>query len=293
MSLTLHNDYPIGLNVPPLGFEILLANCDSSKPYISVAEAVTEVIEVHPDSDVHAGALGIIRKIPKDLIRTCPKSNLSPLDHFMKQYLRGEEARVFVRGNDVEDSDSPDWVTSILKSIMVPVELPGRSFGDAIRNFTATDVDFKLPSPFADPSDPESAPRVSGNIQVIAALPDELNLDIGVHGIRSDADLFYKGDKLGELNMKDWRDAQSTKINVDNESLINITSQVSELPLDITNNTVFTTIIQKMLFGDDEDLLLDVKAAVDVEVGTVLGSIALKGIPANGTIPVKSSSSFW
>ena len=75
--------------------------------------------------------------------------------------------------------------------------------------------------------------------------------------------------------------------------MINITSHISEVPLDITNNTVFTTIIQKMLFGDDEDLLLDVKAAVDVEVGTVLGSLALKGIPANGTIPVKSSSSFW
>lgn len=282
----------MALDVPPLSFEILLANCDSSDPYIAVAEAVTGLIEVRADEDVHAGALGIIRKIPEPLTRTCPKSKLSPLDYFMKNYLHGEDAEVFVRGKKIEDSDTPEWIEAILRSITVPVAFPGRSFGDAIRNFTAKDVDFKLPSPFADPNDPDSVPRVSGTIEVLAALPEELNLDLGVQSIRSDADLFYKGEKLGELNMRKWGDANSTKLTVNDETLLNITSHVVDVPLDITDNDVFADVIQKMLFGD-EDILLAVKAAVDVQVGTVLGSLDLKGIPANGTIPVKRSSSFW
>lgn len=131
VSLSLHNDYPVSLDVPPLGFEILLANCDTSEPYITVAEAVTDVIEVHPDSDIHAGALGIIREIPKDLTRSCPKSKMSPLDVFMNRYLHGEDAEIFVRGSGIEDSETPEWVEDILKSIIVPVEFPGQSFGDA------------------------------------------------------------------------------------------------------------------------------------------------------------------
>lgn len=289
VSLSIHNAYPVALDVPPLGFEILLANCDESDPFITVAEAVTEVIEVHPDSEVHAGALGIIREIPKDLTRSCPKSKMSPLDVFMEHYLHGEDAEIFVRGSSVEDSDTPEWVEDILKSIVVPIEFPGQSFGDAIKNFSATDVNFQLPSPFADPNDPDGVPRVSGTILVIAALPDELNLDLGVHSIKSNADLFYKGDKLGELNMREWNDANSTIFTDANETMINITSRVIDIPLDVTDNDVFTDIMQKMFFGSD-DIILDVKASVDVQVGTVLGDLALKGIPANGSIPVKSSS---
>jgi hypothetical protein len=292
VSVSLYNPYPVALDVPPLSFEILLANCNASEPYIAVAEAVTELIEVRGERDVRAGALGLIRQIPESLTRTCPKSNLSPLDHFMENYLHGEDAEVFVRGNKIEDSNTPEWISSILQSITVPIALPGRSFGNAIRNFTATDVDFKLPSPFADPNDPDGTPRVSGTIEVLAALPEELNLEIGVHSIRSDADLYYKGDKLGELNMHKWGKANSTKIDSANETLLNIMSHVEDVPLDITNNDVFTEVIQKMLFGS-EDIFLDVEAAVDIRVGTVLGSLDLKGIPANGTIPVKSSSSFW
>lgn len=292
VSVSLYNPYPVALDVPPLSFEILLANCDASEPYIAVAEAVTELIEVRGEQDVDAGALGLIRQISESLTRACPESNLSPLDHFMGNYLHGEDAEVFVRGNKIEDSNTPEWISSILQSITVPIALPGRSLSNAIRNFTATDVDFKLPSPFADPNDPDGAPQVSGTIEVLAALPEELDLDIGVHSIRSDADLYYKGDKLGELNMRKWGKANSTKIDSANETLLSIMSHVEDVPLDITNNDVFTEVIQKMLFGG-EDIFLDVEAAVDIRVGTVLGNLDLKGIPANGTIPVKSSSSFW
>lgn len=292
VSISLHNDYPVGFDVPPLGFEILLANCDSSDPYITVAEAVTELIQVRPNADVVAGALGIIREIPKSLTRSCPRSKLSPLDHFMGHYLHGEDAEVFVRGKDIEDSDTPQWISDILKSIVVPIAFPGSSFGDVIRNFSVSDVDFKLPNPFADPGDPDGAPQVSGAIEVLAALPEELNLDMGVHSIRSNADLIYKGKKMGELNLKRWNDANSTKVTIHEEVLLNVTSRVVDVPLEVTDNNVFTEVLQKLMFGDD-NIILDVDAAVDVKVGTVLGSIAVNGVPAKGQIPVKRPSSFW
>jgi hypothetical protein len=292
VSLGFFNEYPISLNVPPLGFEILVSNCRSSDPNIAVAEAVTELIEVKAHANVSARALGIISKIPDSLVRACPESKLSPLDQFMASYLHGDDAKVLVRGRDIEGSDTPKWISSILKSITVPIDLPGRSFGDLIRNFSAEDIDFKLPSPFADPNSPESAPRVSGTIHVLAALPDEMKLDLAIQSIRSNCDLFYEGNKLGELNQDRWQDATSERIVDHGESLINITTHVVDVPLHITDEDVFGEVLRKMLFGK-EDILLDVNAAVDVKVGTVLGELAVKGVPAKGKIPVKRSSSSW
>jgi hypothetical protein len=40
-------------------------------------------------------------------------------------------------------------------------------------------------------------------------------------------------------------------------------------------------------------VVLDIRAAVDVKVQTVLGQLTLKDLPAEGKIPVKRPSSFW
>lgn len=292
VSITAQNDYPIGLHVPSLGFEILVPNCDSSEPYIMVAKAVTDVIEVRPNENVTATAQGVISELSESLTRDCSPSKLSPLDHFMKQYLQGEGAEVFVRAKGTEDPDTPDWIGAIIENFTVPLDIPGKSFGNLIRNFSLTDVDFQLPSPFADPNDPDSQPRVSGIVQVLAALPPEMNVDLGVKGIQANADLYYEELKFGELNLDKWQKAQSTKIVENDESLLNITSKVVEVPLDITDGDVFGSLMTAMLFGDDE-ILLDVKATVDVKVSTALGNVIVKEIPAQGKIPVKRPSSFW
>ncbi|CAH0021977.1 unnamed protein product [Clonostachys rhizophaga] len=286
VSIVVHNDYPIAADVPPLSFDILVANCDVSEPYIEVAEAATSLIEVRPDADVTANALGVIGQIPDSLVRNCPRSNSSPLDMFMKHYLNGEDAEVFVRGKTIVDSDLPAWISDLLKNLVVPIDLPGRSFGNIIRNFSATDVDFKLPSPFADPNDPESSPKVSGNIEVFALLPEELSLDIAVDALRSDADLFFEGKKLGELNLRQWQEAKSTRVEDGGDELLKVTAQIKDVPLKITDDAVFSDVLQKMLFGG-RDIILDVEAAVDAKVGTVLGSLTVKGVPAQGQIPVK------
>ncbi|KAF4986721.1 hypothetical protein FDECE_15807 [Fusarium decemcellulare] len=288
VSLTVHNNYPVSFEVPTLGFEVLVPNCESSLPSISVADAITDAIHIHANKDVKADARGVIRDIPESLIRACPHSKSSPLDHFMDRYLHGEEAQVFVRGKKLNDSDTPEWISDILESITVPVEFPGRSFDNFIRNFSLTDVDFKLPDPFADVNDPEGEPRVSGTVQVLAALPPELNVNLGVDKLRADADLFYEKRKLGELNLRHWENANSTKVQDDenDEVLLNITSRIVDVPLTITDGDVFSEVMQKLLFGD-EDLVLDVKAEVDVKVSTVLGILTVKKVPAEGKIPVK------
>jgi hypothetical protein len=294
VSIEVRNDYPVALDVPPLAFEVLLANCDPSMPYISVAEAITKVIEIRANAFVTANARGIMREIPESLTRACPSTNSSPLDQFMNRYLNGEIAKIFIRGKKMPDSGTPEWIEEILQSITVPFDFPGSSFDSLIRNFSLADVSFKLPSPFADPSDPNSHPRVSGLVQVLAALPSEFNIDIGVDSVRADADLLYENEKLGELNLHKWQKANSTKlIGVGGTGdLLNITSRVDDVPLNITDNKVFADVMQKMLFGD-EDVVMGVKAAVDVKVSTVLGNLILRDVPAEGKVPVNGPSMFW
>ncbi|ENH68389.1 hypothetical protein FOC1_g10014172 [Fusarium oxysporum f. sp. cubense race 1] len=282
VSLKVHNDYPVSFRVPTLGFEVLVPNCDSSLPSISVADAITEPIDVEAKADVQADAKGIIRDIPESLTKACPHSESSPLDHFMDRYLHGEDAKVFVRGKKANNTDTPEWISDILESITVPVDFPGRSFDSLIRNFSLTDVDFKLPDPFADVDDPEGEPRVSGTAQVLAALPPELNVDLGVDKLRSNADLFYKKRKMGELNLRHWQSANSTKVQdkENGETLLNITSRLVDVPLTITDGDVFSEVMQKLLFGGG-DITLDIKAEVDVKLKTVLGKGQDSRFPGN------------
>ncbi|KAM4059943.1 pre-rRNA processing protein [Hirsutella rhossiliensis] len=270
VSVLLHNYYSLGLDVPSLGLQVLVPNCDPSQPNIEVATAVTDVIHVRPKADVLAKASGIIHEIPDSLTRTCPDTKLSPLDSLMSHYLHGENTQV-----------------SILESILVPIEFSGQNLDSLIRNFSLTDVDFKLPSPFADPKDPSGKPRVSGTVRVLAALPAELNVDIGVDGLKAVGNLFYEDQKFGELHLDQWQKANSSiSSGSGDEDTITITSRVVDAPVDIIDSDIFGDIMQKLLFGD-EDIILDVKSSVDARVATVLGKLVLRGIPATGKIPVK------
>ncbi|PHH93194.1 hypothetical protein CDD83_10743 [Cordyceps sp. RAO-2017] len=288
VSVTIHNDYAIGLDVPPLGLEVLVPNCNPAEPNIEVASASTSVVHVRPKADVVVDARGIVREIPESLTRPCADTRLSPLDSLVDRYLHGKNAQVFVRGKVPEDSDLPPWAGAILESITVPFEFTGRTFDSLIRNFSLTDVDFKLPSPIANPNDPDGKPQVSGTVRVLAALPAELHVDVGVDSLRAVGDLIYDNRKFGELHLERWQKANST-INSgtgDAEDTITIVSRVENAPIDIIDGDIFSEVMQKLLFGDD-DIILDVRATVDIRIATVLGKLVLKGIPAQGKIPVK------
>jgi hypothetical protein len=293
ISIDAMNKYPIEVVVPPLGFEILVPNCGINDPYILVADALTDPIGIRPREMVVASVHGVVRHLPDALTRICPNSESSPLDRFLKEYLGGRAATVFVRGKQQPSLGTPQWVDDILSQVTVPVPFPGRTFDNLIRNFSLTDAHFSLPDPLADPDDSASNPTVSGTINVIAGLPKDMNFAINVTKVRASADVFYENKQLGVLDVHQWRDANSTKIQDDPEDpQLQITSRIDDAPLNVTDGDVLTEVIQTLLF-QGQSIRLDVKALVDVKVQTVLGQLVLKDVPAEGKIPVKRPSSSW
>ncbi|KAI1411691.1 hypothetical protein F5Y13DRAFT_164840 [Hypoxylon sp. FL1857] len=287
VSLSAFNEYPVELDIPELAFDILVPGCAVSDS-ILVAEAATSEVHVHPRADVEADVKAVIRELPDSLTRVCPDSTSSPLDNLLRQYMHGEPATFFVRGSRNPDGDTPKWIADILSSVTVPVPFPGRSLDGLIRNFSLTDVHFSLPNPDADPDDPDSNPKVSGTILVTAGLPSEMNFGIDVTHIRATADVLYKSRKMGELNVREWQNANSTKVKgtEDKGAELLIQSRVIDAPLNVTDGVVFGEVVQALIFGT-APVRLHVNALVDIQVHTTLGNLTLKEVPAEGKIPVK------
>ncbi|KAI0850172.1 hypothetical protein F5Y00DRAFT_233802 [Daldinia vernicosa] len=284
VALTAFNEYPVELNIPELAFDILVPGCVSSDPFIIVAEAATSEVHVEPRSDVGVDVKGVIRELPDSLTHVCPDSTSSPLDNILRQYMHGDPATLFVRGSRHPDGDTPKWVADILSSVTVPVPFPGRTLDGLLRNFSLTDVDFALPAPDA----PDSNPTVSGTILVTASIPSEMNFGIDVTNVRATADVLYKSNKMGELNLREWQHANSTRVEGEGDEgpMLKIQSRVIDAPLNITDGAVFAEVVSALLFGI-KPVLLHVDALVDIKVQTTLGNLTVKEVPAEGKIPVK------
>ncbi|KAI0018258.1 hypothetical protein F4780DRAFT_751983 [Xylariomycetidae sp. FL0641] len=288
VSLSAFNQYPVALDIPELAFEILVSGCQAADPFILVAEAATGEVHVEPRTDVAANVYAVIHALPDSLTHACPHSGSSPLDLLLRQYMHGEPATLYVRGSSHPDGDTPKWIADILSSVTLPVPFPGRTLDGLIRNFSLTDVHFTLPDPMADPNDPAASPKVSGNILVTAGLPSEMNFGINVTNVRAAANVLYGSRKMGELDLRKWQQANSTKIEggIHQEPTLQIQSRILEVPLNITDSVVFSEVVQALLFGS-KPVQLDVDALVDVKVVTSLGKLILKEVPAEGKIPVK------
>jgi hypothetical protein len=295
ISVTAFNSFPLSLEIPELGFEVLVPNCDPSDHYIGVADVLTKHVTVRPNSDVVLDAQGLIRGIPKSLTRVCPNEDTSPLDNLIHQYMKGKGSTVYVRGKRLPESKTPAWISDILSQVTVPVSFPGHGFDNFVREFSLSDVDFKLPSPFADPDDPDDDgnPRVSGTIEVLAALPKEMGFEVNVTDLRAFADVYYKKQKMGTLLLDEWNPANSTMLRDERtgEPLVKIQSRVEDVPLNITDSDVLSEVMQEMFFGD-KPVMLDVDAKVDTKLRTALGALVFKDIPAEGRVPVKRPSIF-
>lgn len=284
------NKYPVRFDVPPLGFEILVPNCLPNEEYLLLADAITEKIEVLPKHVVDVDVSGIVRQLPDALTTACPGSKSSPLDALIAKYLDGQDTTIYVRGSDSPSSDTPAWVADLIRSVTVPLPLPGHPFRNLIRNFSLADVHFSLPAPWAEEGSPDSKPRISTLVKVLVALPKEMNFPLDVNQVRADADIFYQGKKLGRLDLREWQRANATK--VDDQyagSSLLVQSKVDKAPLDIQDDDLFSKFVQKLLFGS-EGITLTVKANVDVQTVTALGEFVVREIPAEGKVFVKPVS---
>ena len=288
VSLVLTNDYPVEFTIPPLGFDILVPNCAPEEPYIQLADATTGELLVEPKQDATVQVGGFIRELPATLLATCPQTQKSPLDALLGEYIRGDETTVFVRGGNAPPGDTPNWVTDFIKSVTVPIPFPGKTVGSLIRNFSLADVHFSLPDPFASPDEPEASPRISAVVKALVGLPKEMNFPIDVGRVRADADVYYHKKKLGRLDLRKWQKANSTRIvgHGDVEAGLAVESVVKNAPLDITDDGVFSDVVQDLIFGGKK-VVLGVKAEVDVETETALGKFVVRDIPAEGKVFVK------
>lgn len=288
VSLALTNEYPVKFTVPPLRFDILVQGCSPDQPYLRLADATTEEIQVQPKKDVEVQVGGFVQKLPETLLATCPQSRKSPLDALLGEYIRGDETTIFVRGSDSPSGNTPDWVTALIQSITVPVPFAGKSFDNLIRSFSLADVHFTLPDPFASPDEPEASPRISATVKALVGLPKEMNFPIDVSRVRADADVYYHKKKLGRLDLNDWQKANTTRIEAhdDSEAGLAVESLVKNAPLKITDDDVFTDVVEDLMFGG-KPVVLGVKADVDVETKTALGKFVVREIPAEGKVFVK------
>ncbi|KAI7361946.1 hypothetical protein KC354_g7685 [Hortaea werneckii] len=291
-SIVVENPYPVDSTVPPLAFNALVDNCHREEPYIKVAEVEAHELHVRPKQELEVNITGVVRQLPDILLQDCPNSDKSPLDLILGKYLHGKDTTVYVQGSEAPQFDTPDWVTKLLSSITVPVPLPGRTFGHLIKDFNLADTHFALPDPFADDKDPRSNPRFSSKVQATVALPEEMNFNISISHVRADADVFYKGKKLGELDLHKWQKANSTRQESSKHDgpTLAVESKIEDAPLKITDNDVFTDVIQALVFGG-KSVLMHIKADVDVELETALGEMVVRKIPAEGEVPVKPISS--
>ncbi|THY49571.1 hypothetical protein D6C99_05081 [Aureobasidium pullulans] len=289
VSVELGNDFPLDFTIPPLGFAILVDNCHPSQPLIQLADATTPSLSVKPKENLNVSVSGFVRRLPQAFTQACPGSHESPLDILLGGYIHGNNTTVYVRGSDSPSLDTPRWITDLMSDVTVPVPFPGHTFGHLIRNFTLADVHFGLPDPFAEPDSPESNPRISANIKALVALPEEMNFNISVGRVRADADVFYHGSKLGYLDLNKWQKANSSRIDSDNKDegpLLAVQSAIEKAPLIVTDDDVFTDVLNALLFGG-KGVELGIKAEVDVEMETALGQLAVRKIPAEGSVPVK------
>ena len=273
--VSIDNQYPLKFDVPTLGFDILVPDC--SKDYLVLATARTDTIHVAPKTPIDAGVTALIRQLPTSLTTACPGSSSSPLDRLVQDYLAGKDATVYIRGGE-QDSETPDWIGKLLRDTTLPFSVPGHPFDNLIKEFTLANTHFSLPDPFSE----DSRPKISAVVKVLVGLPEEMNIDMDVDRVRADADVFYKGDKFGKLDLRKWQKANATKIDQD----ILIQSVVDEAPLEITDNDVFSEVVQQLVWGG-KGVALDVKAVVDAGTITALGKFIVRNIPAQGKIFVK------
>ncbi|KAI9701591.1 MAG: hypothetical protein M1836_001647 [Candelina mexicana] len=291
VSLTMSNPYPVKFTIPPLGFDILVANCAPDDPYILLADATTDVVDVEPREDISVDVGGIVHHLPDVLTTTCPDSQSSPLDMLLAEYIHGEETTVYIRGSSNPTPGTPAWVSDLASSITVPVPFPGHTFDGLIRNFSLADVHVGLPDPLAEPQTPGSKPKLSATVKALITLPREMGFPIVVSRVRADAEVSYHGAKLGNLDLSKWQKANSTRTqNKNNEAPeLAVSSIVKNATLDVTDNDVFREVVQALVFGG-KSIILSIKAEVDVEVETALGSLIIRNIPTRGKVPIKPLS---
>lgn len=175
-----------------------------------------------------------------------------------------------------------------MKSITVSISFSGKTFEGLIWNFSLPDVHFSLPNSFADENILEASPRISATVKAIVDLSKKMNFPLKISRVKADVDIYYHHKKLGRLDLNKWQKANLTRIEThgDVETELTVDSVVKNASLNITDDDVFSDLVQDLVFGG-KPVILGVKAEVNVETKTALGKFIVRDIPAEGKVFVK------
>jgi hypothetical protein len=290
-SILVKNTFPpVSLDVPPVAVDVLIDGCSPSDKHLKVGTAETPELHIRPKTDIKVNVTGNVEKLADPLTQVCPNSAKSPLDAFIGDYMKGDDATIYINCCTFPDPATPNWARELLKDITVPVPFAGKEMGNMIKNFSMADMHFSLPSPWAEPGTPESNPTISAVVKVDIGLPNEMNFPLDVNQIKADADIYYHKKLLGKMKLDKWQHASSERIEAhgkEGPSLL-VQSEIEKAPIEIQDDDLFSEVVQALIFGG-KPILLDMKATVGVGVDTPMGKLAIRGIPAEGTVPVKRS----
>jgi hypothetical protein len=328
--IIIDNQYPITISIPPVGFDVLIDNCSPVLPYIRLGNASTKAIDVYPHVGFNVSVKGDVQELPDALVNDCPETGKSPLDVLVGDYTHGIETRIYVECCSFMDPSTPEWARHMLKNVVVPLPLAGRTFNHLLKKFTFPDgVEFGMPSKEATPDSPQSRPWVSGKVRAVVALPDEMNFPINVTGIRADATIYYHKKLLGKLDLHKWQKSNSTREDDPGETIITDTantptlqhpsehsssyssslsvldpfnaqnigsvllvdSVVEKAPVEVYDWDLLSEVAQRILFRA-ESVELNIDAQVDVVIETPLGLLTLRQLPGQGVVPIDRTLQF-
>ncbi|KAK9466238.1 hypothetical protein V1512DRAFT_264179 [Lipomyces arxii] len=267
------NPYPIHVSLPGLDWVVEAAACTPAQ-IVRLAVAHSEPLDVTPHGLVDLEVGSQVADLPRPFTQPCPDSESSAMDRYLRAYLSGDEIVVYVRGKPGQRiAEFPPWVSDLLAVLSIPVPVPGRSTDGStdkmVKSFGLSRVKIAMP---------QRVPRISALVNAVIELPKELDFSISVEKLKGISDLFYLGDKFGVLEIDEWTPAVSFYTP---EGYIQVVAEISDVPLEITDQAVFKTMLQKMFFSGPVDVM--VQGTIDVMLTTPVGEFAVRKLPAKGT----------
>ncbi|KAK9346456.1 hypothetical protein V1522DRAFT_404478 [Lipomyces starkeyi] len=282
VAASARNPYPVHVNLPGLDWIIEAAACEPSQ-IVSLAVAHSDSLLVRPKDAVDLKVTSQVASIPRPFTQPCPKdeSDSSSMDRYLQQYLAGEKITVYVRGKPSQNIPNfPPWVADLLEVVSIAVPVPGRRSEDGgtdkmVKSFGLSRVKVALPPR----GDSPGLPRLSALVNAVIELPKELDFTIAINNLRGWSDMYYQGDKFGVLVISEWTPAQSFYTP---EGYIQVVAEISDVPIEITDQAVFKKIVQRMFFAGEANV--DMRGKIDVALDMPVGEFAIRNIPVKGSV---------
>jgi hypothetical protein len=282
------NPYPVTLEVPGLGWKVLVPGCTPSEQ-IHATDADTSSIFIQAGKNITVDISSSISSLPEQLLNPCNDLTPSPLESLFQSFLDPNlTTKIFISGRHQSSPSLPSWLPSLLSSLTLPIPIPSldpNSASDLISGIHIHEMKFRLPSPWAPPGTPYSQPTVSGVIETILRLPAEVaDVAVNITALKADIDLFDQGQKFGKIVVPEWVSATTQR----KKKTLRVVARVTEVPVEVLDPLVFNRVMRKVLQGGGV-VEIGIQGVVDGQVKVLVGEFALRGIPVERTVEVEGT----